>query len=257
MKRRRAIVDPADLDSLESGGALPRSAVGYLTDVLRLGQGDIVEIGDGEGRLLTGELTRAGAGWTLINRKLVSLPPAREGERLILWSGLLKPDRFRLVVEKAVELGVDTLQPFLGKHSAVRPPAAKGAKLLERWTRIARDTTKQCARLRATTVLAPKRLHDLTVSMSDCNRVFATFDGAPVAELRLDRALPTVLAVGPEGGFAESECERLRERGFQGLSLGRYTLRAETACVASVVLVREALGLSAAESGGPESEECP
>jgi len=50
-----------------------------------------------------------------------------------------------------------------------------------------------------------------------------------------------LLAVGPEGGWTDYEIALLQQHGFATIALGRRTLRADTACVALLALVHEAL----------------
>src|SRR5205085_8698513 len=55
---------------------------------------------------------------------------------------------------------------------------------------------------------------------------------------RGDRVL---LAVGPEGGWNAFELRVLEARGFQRVSMGNRTLRSDTACVALLAVLHEAL----------------
>ena len=253
MRIRRAIVEPDVFDAIYAGGTLPKSAATYLIGVLRLDEGTEIDIGDGAGHIARGRLRRAGRHWSVESVSLHEAPETAPGGQIVLWCGLLKPDRFRLVIEKAVELGVTAVQPVISTHSAVRPPDAKLEGLVARWQRIARDTTKQCLRLRASTILPPRTLDELTRDLADCNRILATFSGVPVGALALSSTQPTVVAIGPEGGFHDSEQAILTNLGFQGLSLGAFPLRAETAAIASVTLLREALNLSFSEG----ATQCP
>ncbi|OQA23890.1 MAG: 16S ribosomal RNA methyltransferase RsmE [Verrucomicrobia bacterium ADurb.Bin345] len=50
-----------------------------------------------------------------------------------------------------------------------------------------------------------------------------------------------LLAVGPEGGWTEYETNLLKAHGFTRVSMGRRTLRADTACVALLALAHERL----------------
>jgi RsmE family RNA methyltransferase len=53
---------------------------------------------------------------------------------------------------------------------------------------------------------------------------------------------PVVIAVGPERGWSARERTLLRDAGFRCVHLGERVLRVETACVASISLVRAQLG---------------
>ena len=53
---------------------------------------------------------------------------------------------------------------------------------------------------------------------------------------------PTVLLIGPEGGFHAEEVDSAKNSGFQTVSLGPRILRAETAALTATVLVQHCLG---------------
>lgn len=56
-----------------------------------------------------------------------------------------------------------------------------------------------------------------------------------------DPGLRMLVAVGPEGGWTEYEVDLLERHGFRAVSMGQRTLRADTACIAILALVNEAL----------------
>lgn len=69
----------------------------------------------------------------------------------------------------------------------------------------------------------------------------------PAATTSVGRALSTphdrrvLLAIGPEGGWNRFELALLEAHGFTSVSLGARPLRSDTACVALLTLVHEAL----------------
>lgn len=69
----------------------------------------------------------------------------------------------------------------------------------------------------------------------------------PAAEARIasvvepSRSARVLMAIGPEGGWSTFELDLLREHGFQFVGLGPRILRTDTACVALLALVNEAL----------------
>lgn len=65
---------------------------------------------------------------------------------------------------------------------------------------------------------------------------------APLAQVRLPRKKPVLLAVGPEGGFIDKEVQQLCDAGFSAITMGDNILRVETACVslmAQIDLLRQ------------------
>jgi 16S rRNA (uracil1498-N3)-methyltransferase len=62
---------------------------------------------------------------------------------------------------------------------------------------------------------------------------------APVVRARAGNGV--LLAVGSEGGWTEYELDLLQAHGFQAITMGPRTLRTDTACIALLALVHEAL----------------
>jgi RsmE family RNA methyltransferase len=56
-----------------------------------------------------------------------------------------------------------------------------------------------------------------------------------------DPGMRVLVAVGPEGGWTDYERDLLQRHGFRPVSMGQRTLRADTACIAVLALVHEAL----------------
>jgi 16S rRNA (uracil1498-N3)-methyltransferase len=254
---RRAAIDAPDLDAAAAGAPLPAPVRHYLADVLRLRPGDAVELADGTGRLARGRLEQAGRRWRLTAVEWV--PPPPPGPPLTLLAGLLKPKRWALLVEKAVELGVTQLVPVLTRHVGSLPPDSQHRALLERWQRLALEASQQCRRTAVPRVSPPQALSDALADRSEPNRLVAdptageTWPAGPA----WIAGAPTALLVGPEGGLHPDELAAARAAGFVPISLGAYPLRAETAAVALVAVARDRLGLAAAELATLGKASCP
>ncbi|MBS1818486.1 MAG: 16S rRNA (uracil(1498)-N(3))-methyltransferase [Acidobacteria bacterium] len=59
--------------------------------------------------------------------------------------------------------------------------------------------------------------------------------------LRADATARVVLAVGPEGGWVPYERDLLASHGFRAVDMGPRTLRSDTACIALLALVHDAI----------------
>ena len=153
--------------------------------------------------------------------------------RLTLAVPVLKGDRSEEVVEAASQLGVSRFVPFIATRSIARE--LSGAKR-ERWQKIAREAAETAHRG------AMPRVDELV----PWGALFARLDGRIVVcweeasgpQLR-DAAEDgdLSLVVGPEGGLSAEEIDDARSHGAAIASLGRRTLRAETAAIAAVAMV--------------------
>jgi len=159
--------------------------------------------------------------------------PAREcALDLTLAPALLKGVKMDLVVEKATELGVRHITPIVSRYAL-----AQGTGRIDRWRRIALAATKQSGRTAVPAVESPVPLGVLVRRPWPGLRLIA-WEGerdVPLASTPL-RAEAVVIAVGPEGGFAESEVAEARAHGFTTVTLAPRVLRAETAAITAAAL---------------------
>jgi 16S rRNA (uracil1498-N3)-methyltransferase len=218
--------------------------------VLRLGDGDRVEVMDGNGHQCVAILrTREGPPrLEYLNPKEYSLP-TRQGMTplpIILEMAVLKGDAMEWVVEKAVELGVKRLAPILTQYTVVQMKSKGPEAFQERWQKVADQALKQCGRLDRLEILLPQTLENLlshTVSDRSFMRVWCDEKAQSESPYLLDwfrsqTPLPKVLRIliGPEGGWSDYERTLLSQHSKtstqnQRMDLGPLILRAETAAV--------------------------
>jgi 16S rRNA (uracil1498-N3)-methyltransferase len=154
-----------------------------------------------------------------------------DGLRVVLATAVPKGERFRWLVEKAVELGVRRIVPLDTARSVVRPGDGKLEKM--RQTVIA--ASKQSGRGELTQIDAPTTW-ELLLSREFAGRsvLIAHPTGQPlrsvVRQLPLDREI--LLVAGPEGGFTREEIDSALDAGAHVVNLGPLTLRIETAAIA-------------------------
>ncbi len=208
----------------------------------RLRPGEPVVLFDGAGRSWLGVVdacTRRAVA-VMVTERL----PEGEGESaldLTLALAVLKADRIGWVVEKATELGVRCIRPFISQHSLARPSAARQA----RWRQIALSAAKQCGRTVVPRVESPVDWEALLAEPSPCRLLFwETREARPLHEIAavLPRPERLTVVIGPEGGFAATEIEAARRAGCDLIGLGPRILRAETAAVAAVALCQHLWG---------------
>ncbi|HYO63446.1 MAG TPA: 16S rRNA (uracil(1498)-N(3))-methyltransferase [Pyrinomonadaceae bacterium] len=260
MSRRRFYAPPTHFSATEPGGevTLGMEESRHLRDALRLSAGDEAFVFDGQGREYRCNVLTHGASRRDFARLEVreQVEPARPESplRLRLAVALLKGDKFETVVEKATELGVTRITPVQSARCDVRPRAAKSdaAARVARWRRHALEACKQSGRARVPQVDEPVKFESLladeaTPGRPESLRVFFTErDGRGLLEAvaGLFGATPQRVAalVGPEGGWDDVEISMARHAGWQLVTLGGRTLRAETAALASAALLQHLFG---------------
>lgn len=148
--------------------------------------------------------------------------------------GLPKNDKFEFVLQKATELGVKRIVPFLSKRSIIKTDALTFSKKRERYQRILKESSEQSYR-QIIPELAPLiTSHELSDYLSDINlvayeEVSKQGEHHCFAEALKQNYQSLTVIVGPEGGFDESEIEMMDGLGIQACSLGKRILRSETA----------------------------
>jgi 16S rRNA (uracil1498-N3)-methyltransferase len=220
---------------------LERSQSNYLGNVLRLAAGDTILVFNGR----DGEWQASIAGRKRPD-SLAIVARTRPQDRLPDLAYVfapLKHARLDYMVQKAVEMGVSSLQPVLTRFTQVS--RVNG----ERMRANVIEAAEQCGILSLADVAEPVPL-DRYLGQREAQRLLVFCDEAadtanPLQALQGGLAGPNGIDVliGPEGGFAEEERTLLlRQPLTLRLSLGPRILRADTAGVAALALVQAALG---------------
>ncbi len=237
MPRRRFFVPPERIGS--GVASLPPDQTHHLRDVLRLKNGDEVELFDGEGASYLGTVDIQGPETRIVGLKEVS-PAHQTPTRVTLAPALFKAERFEWMLQKATELGVDEIVPLETRFSEVHIPAQKLDSRLERWRRIVQEASKQSRRTAVPRILRPVPFADfLSAEHPPAASRFLFDERAAVSwDSSLVPSLRVVLCTGPEGGWDEAEVASAASAGYWIYSLGPRTLRAETAAIAALAIVQ-------------------
>jgi len=219
---------------------LTDSELHHLRNVLRLKEGDRVTLFDDQGQEYEGViqcLSPSAAEVSLLHSSPSSSPPFS----LILAQGLLKGRKMDLVVEKATELGVGCILPFVSSFTVASLPSARQKERIARWQRIALSAAKQCGRKEIPRIEEPAPFTDLLSLVPQDTPKLLLWEKEGQALLKdVARDFPSLssllLVVGPEGGLSAEEVAFARTQGFLIVSLGRRILRAETAGIVAVAL---------------------
>lgn len=211
----------------------------HLRDVLRLRAGNEIHVFDGEGREFLGEIESVSKKESVVKIIEEIAPAAPESELdLTLAVALLKGEKFDLVVQKAVELGVTRLVPLNTKRADVKMPDA--GKKIERWNKIALEACKQSGRARLLKIEAAQSFEKFAETADGARVLFAERGGAPFSQIKANKKITAV--VGCEGGWEDFEIELAAGRGFQIVTLGGRILRAETAVIAVAAILQNNFG---------------
>jgi 16S rRNA (uracil1498-N3)-methyltransferase len=211
----------------------PLRQIGY---VLRLKPLDRIIVLDNSGwefEVEIGRITKEQVKGKVINKKPGQGEPRIQ---ITLYQALLKSDKFELVLQKGVELGVTAFVPFISERCVARKESA--AKI-ERWRKIIQEAAEQSER----SILSV--LHPLISFDEACRSVkqpaLLLWEEEKSTSLKQTLQNPPFkdaaalnLFIGPEGGFPEHEKELAQQHCIAIASLGKRVLRAETAGLAAI-----------------------
>lgn len=231
----RFFIDPRDIDGPQATLAGPEAH--HLRHVLRLTAGDEIELFDGSGAVYRATIKLMGKAIQLAIIAQHTIAPSQPV--LVIAQGLLKGKKMDFLIQKATELGVSGFLPFHSAYCAV--PAVKDAKT-SRWEKIIMEACKQCGRAIPLAVSDPLDFNGVLARGADYATKIIFWEKETTKHLH-DlpdlSATPAIIAlVGPEGGFSTEEINRATAAGFIPVSMGRLTLRAETASIAAMTLLQ-------------------
>lgn len=224
-------------DNVKEGRVvLPDEESHHALRVLRLGNGDEIEVVDGQGCWYRVRLDTVGPGpaeGEIAERRL-GVGESRLDLHLAV--GVLKSrSRLEWILEKATELGVSRITLLDTRHSE------RSRIDLNRARRVLRAAMKQCLRSRVVEIAGPTRFEQFIERTSGPNGLLCAGYSTGIPMWRALDSVPTgrpvVVAVGPEGGFGSEEIETAEAAGYLPVSLGRRRLRSETAAIAACSLI--------------------
>ncbi len=239
MARRRFFVE-----SIRHGqAALEGEAAEHLRKALRAEAGQVYEISDNQSVYLARieGFQKGLVRFAVLERLETEAAPVR----LTLLASLVKFDRFEWIVEKATELGVEAIVPVMAARSEAGLDRA-ASKRLERWNRIALESSQQSRRAHLPTLAGCMPFETAAATPGQHRFILDENRSAPPILSRLpgpELRAPSdcvCLLTGPEGGWTEEERADAVQHRWLPVSLGPQVLRAETACIAGVAVVTAA-----------------
>ncbi len=155
-----------------------------------------------------------------------------------LYIALLKNDKLDFVIQKAVEIGVKKIVPFISNNTIVKLDDKGKKKREEKLQKIADEACKQCGRMDIVKVENIVNFNNMCnlVSNNQC-----TLFAYELATNSLKNQIKNIkeksyknigIIIGPEGGFTTKEADVLNNiDNVNCISLGSRILRAETAAL--------------------------
>lgn len=228
----------------------------YLLRVMRAEPGDVIQLFDGQGQRCTAVLVSAQKHQATLMPGAWTPGPETQSLSLRLIQGLSAADKMDWTIEKAVELGVDAIQPVFTRRSVIRLDPSRAQNKLEHWQRLAIAACRQCGRDRLPEIKSPINLDTwlavpaaagqqrlLLNAPASGEAAMALSDWLPADEVAIKGSpLAIDLLIGPEAGFAPDEHTMAIRAGFLAVRLGNLVLRTETAGLAAAAALQYQFG---------------
>lgn len=157
--------------------------------------------------------------------------------KIDIYQGLPKADKMELIIQKSVELGVNSIIPVKMSRCVVKFDSKDEKKKIERWNKISESAAKQCGRNFIPEIKTIIQIKDLINIKDKYDEIIVAYENEKQnyiknVLLKLKESkneINLAIVIGPEGGLEEKEVMLLKENGAQIVTLGNRILRTETA----------------------------
>ena len=212
--------------------------------VLRIRQGELFTVCDGNGNDYTCRLTSSDDGG--MSAEIVDTAPSKTepSVEVTVFSAFSKGDKPELIIQKCVELGASKIVFFPSKRCVVKIEGAAAIKKADRWQKIAQEAAKQSERGHIPKVEIAYDYQSAIKLAAQAELPLFLFEnekqtGIKSALTENCTAKSISIVTGPEGGFEDYEATYAKSCGMISVSLGPRILRCETApiCALSAVML--------------------
>jgi len=218
--------------------------VAHHVFVLRLQHGDTVQLFNGQGGSYIASLTeitkkRAAAEIKVFLPEEVELPYS-----LTLAQALPEGSKMDWIIEKAMELGVNAVQPLASQRCVVKLSAERTEKKMAHWEGVIAAAAEQCGRNRLAHLASVLDISKWLGQQDIHKRIMLSprADESLADWARHHPPQAVSLLIGPEGGLTEEEENMARRQGVLSLSIGSRILRTETAGLAAIATLNALWG---------------
>ena len=211
----------------------------HIVSALRMKVGEKLTLCD-DGRNYECELVEIGKGTAKAKVLDCNMNYSEPDVKITLYQCVPKGNKLEMVIQKAVELGVDEIVPVLSSRCVSRPDEKKAKKKNERYQKIALSACEQSGRGKIVEVKEQIDFKSAVKQVKDSDLCILFYEGGgkPLKEIvDKEKHKNISIFIGPEGGFSDDEVALLQENGAETATLGKRILRTETAPLAALVSI--------------------
>lgn len=224
-----------DLFSPGADVVLDEAASKHIVQVLRMQNGEQLQLTNGKGDLFTAEITDNNRKRCAVKIVNTEKKPSATTNVSIAISLIKNHTRFEWFLEKATEIGVSEIIPLICSRTE------KTAFKTDRMKNILVSAMLQSQQCWLPDLHEPIKFTQLVKSSAHQQKFIAhCMDGSKrnLADLNNESLSSKIIMIGPEGDFTEDEITAALGNYFSAVTLGENRLRTETAGIAAAVLLR-------------------
>ena len=199
----------------------------HIVKVLRKNMGDTVFITNGLGWLFTAEVSVPNINKCSVQIIKKELQPKRDYQLHLAVAPTKMNDRYEWFLEKATEIGIDSITPIICDHSE------RKVVKTDRFERILQSAMKQSLNCYLPKLNAAIALQDFFNEDLNGDLFIAHCEETDKKSLKQELKPKTnvTILIGPEGDFSTKEIKLAINKGFKPVTLGETRLRTETAAI--------------------------
>lgn len=208
----------------------------HIKNVMRMKTGDKIEVVF-EDTIYDCILDMSNLSFKVENKRKEEI----EKPEIIIAFSLLKEQKIDYLLQKATEVGASGFIPFMSKRSIIKFDFKKEDSKIDRWNKILKEASEQCFRVDVPNISNVLTLNELSKCRADLKILLTLNEKTKNIKKVIEqnkKCDKIIIVVGPEGGFEKSEETLLIDNDFISTSLGKNVLRAETAPVAVVSMIK-------------------
>lgn len=222
--------------------------VNHISKVLRLKIKEHIVVSDGSGNEYLCSITSISKDCIICSILEVNKNLTEPTVKVDLYQGIPKSTKMDLIVQKCVELGINSIIPVNTERVVVKASDDnRFSNKILRWQRIAEEAAKQSGRGKIPRVESPMMFNEVLVRLKEYDAAVIPYEKENTTGLKQILKEKTdvkniAVIIGPEGGFSEKEIDMAEVEGAVPITLGPRILRTETAGFACLTMILYELG---------------
>ena len=161
-----------------------------------------------------------------------------------LFQSISSNEKMDMVIQKATELGVSSIQPIFTSRSTIKLSLDRTKKRLIHWKQVSISACEQSGRSKIPTIKSPIEFDQISegIKTNSLNLLLHPDNLEESSNLPNEYSGDINIFIGPEGGFSQDEVLLLKKQNCINIQLGPRILRTETAPLAIIAILQYKYG---------------